>query len=106
MTFAGQGGLSITPPSSGPLKGLSIVSDRNNTAELDFRGNGAGTVKGTIYARTGTLGFRGNGNGEVIDSLVVVGDLRFNGNPSAMSLVYNDADNVELPPTPPALDRR
>jgi Flp pilus assembly protein TadG len=105
MTFAGQATLSIHPPTTGPTAGFSIISDRNNTSDIELRGNGAGTVTGTIYAASGALGFRGNGAGAAIDSLVVVNDLVFKGNPSTFSLVYNDSSNVQLPPGSPALDR-
>lgn len=105
MTYTGQATLSIHPPTSGPTAGFSIIADRHNTSEIELKGNGAGTVTGTIYAASGMLGFRGNGAGAAIDSLVVVRDLEFKGNPSALSLVYNDASNVKLPPGDPALDR-
>lgn len=105
MTFTGNATLSIHPPTTGPTKGLSIVSDRNNTSDIELKGNGAGSVTGTIYAARGTLGFRGNGAGASIDSLVVVKDVDFRGNPSTMSLTYSEATNVELPPGAPALDR-
>lgn len=104
MTFAGQATLSIHPPASGLTKGLSIVSDRWNNSELELRGNGGSTVSGTIYAASGSLGFRGNGTGSM-DSLVVVKDLTFKGNPSTMSLIYTANNNVSLPPTPGGLDR-
>lgn len=104
MTYTGQATLSIHPPATGPTKGLSIVSDRNNTSDIELKGNGADSVIGTIYAASGTLGFRGNGAGSM-DSLVVVNDVDFRGNPSTMSLVYGETTNVELPPSDPALDR-
>lgn len=104
MTYTGQATLSIHPPASGKTKGFSIISDRNNTSDIELKGNGAGSVSGTIYAASAVLGFRGNGNG-TMDSLVVVKDVDFRGNPSTMSLVYGATNNAELPPSDPALDR-
>jgi len=105
MTYTGQATLSIHPPTTGPTAGFSIISDRNNTSEIELKGNGAGSVTGTIYAASGMLGFRGNGAGAAIDSLVVVKDLEFKGNPSTFSLIYNNSTNVQMPPGNPALDR-
>jgi hypothetical protein len=105
MTFTGQATLSIHAPTTGPMKGLSIVSDRHNTSDIELKGNGADSVSGTIYVMSGTLGFRGNGSGASLDALVVVKDVDFRGNPSTMSLTYGVTTNVELPPGDPALDR-
>ena len=58
---------------------------------------------GTIYILNGTLNYRGNGNGLSIDSLVVVGDLNFNGNPSAFKMTYTANNNVAIPPSPSRL---
>lgn len=105
MTYTGQATLSIHAPSTGPTKGLSIVSDRHNTADIELKGNGADSVTGTIYVASGTLGFRGNGTGASMDALVVANDVDFRGNPSTMSLTYGITSNVELSPGDPALDR-
>ncbi|MGY2875446.1 hypothetical protein ACVW00_002636 [Marmoricola sp. URHA0025 HA25] len=104
MTYTGQATLSIHPPTTGPMKGFSIVADRNNTSDIELKGNGAGSVTGTIDAASAVLGFRGNGAG-AMDSLVVVKDVDFRGNPSTMSLVYTGSNNADLPPSDPALDR-
>ena len=98
LLLTGQATLDVTAPVTGPTAGLALVSDRNNTATLGWRGNGSAQSSGTIYAKSGTLNYRGNGAGVAMDSLVVVGDLTFNGAPSGFSLVYNDASNVDLPP--------
>lgn len=98
LLLTGQASIDFTAPVTGPTAGLAMVSDRNNTATLGWRGNGAVRSSGTIYAKSGTLDYRGNGAGAAMDSLVVVGDLQFSGAPSGFSLVYDDAANVDLPP--------
>jgi hypothetical protein len=105
MTYTGNATLSIHAPATGPTKGLAIVSDRNNTSDIEFKGNGAGSLIGTVYAASGAFGFRGNGAGASMDALIVVNDVVLKGNPSAMSLVYGESTNVELPPGAPSLDR-
>ena len=97
LLFTGQGNLTITAPTSGLTKGLSIVSDRNNIGTFSFRGNGAQTSSGTIYAKSGTLNYRGNGAGGVLDSLMVVGNIDFSGSPSAFKSSYTQSANVDIP---------
>jgi hypothetical protein len=96
--MTGQAELDITAPTTGPLSGLAIVSDRNNTATLGWRGNGALQSTGTIYLKSGTLNYRGNGAELATDSLIVVGNLDFSGNPSAFRSQYTVSKNVILPP--------
>ena len=97
LLMTGQSILNITAPTTGPTAGLAIVSDRNNTAELGWRGNGAMQSTGTIYVKSGTLNYRGNGAGLSLDSLIVVGNLDFSGNPSQFKTAYTQSKNVQLP---------
>lgn len=96
LLFTGQGTLAITAPTTGPTQGLAIVADRNNTATFSFRGNGAQNNTGTIYAKSGTLNYRGNGAGYALDSLMVVGNIDFSGNPSAFQSSYTQSANVAI----------
>jgi Flp pilus assembly protein TadG len=98
LVFTGQGTLSITAPTTGPTKGLAIISDRNNSGVFDFRGNGTQNNSGTIYAKSGTLNYRGNGAAHGLDSLVVVKDVTFNGNGAAFNSTYTKSANVDIPP--------
>jgi hypothetical protein len=74
--------------------GLAAVSDRNNTSEFGWRGNGTNTNTGTVYAKSGTFDYRGNGAGIFDDSLIVVGDLDFSGNNGTLQSTYTQANNV------------
>ena len=93
--------LDIAAPTSGPTKGIAILSDRENKGTFDFRGGGGGATQtesiGTIYAKSGTLNYRGNTQGLSLNSLVVVGDLAFNGNPSSFDARYDEDMNAEPP---------
>ncbi|MFL6106222.1 MAG: TadE/TadG family type IV pilus assembly protein [Marmoricola sp.] len=105
MSFTGNATMKIHAPSSGPMQGMAIVSDRNNTSDIEFKGNGeAGAVTGAIYVLNGTLGFRGNGAGAV-DSLIVVRDLDFRGNNSTLNLTYTGGNNRQIFPYDPRLDQ-
>jgi Flp pilus assembly protein TadG len=96
LLMTGNATLHITAPTSGPLAGLAAVSDRNNTAEIGWRGNGTNVNTGTVYFKSGTFDYRGNGAGLCDDSLIVVGDLDFSGNPSALHSTYTQTNNVVI----------
>ncbi len=96
LLMTGNATMHITAPTAGPTAGLAAVSDRNNTSEFGWRGNGADANSGTVYAKSGTFDYRGNGAGIFDDSLVVVGDLDFSGSRSAMVLTYTANNNVVI----------
>lgn len=98
LLFTGKAEFDFSAPSSGATKGLAVIADRNNAAEFSWRGNGAAQSTGTIYMKSGTLDYRGNGNGKSMDSLVVVDDISFSGNPSETNLMYTQSLNTEIPP--------
>jgi hypothetical protein len=77
---AGQGNVTITGRTFAG-RTFSIVYDRSNTAELRLVGNGATRITGDIYALGSLFDARGNGTFDV-DSLIVTGAFRFDGNPS------------------------
>lgn len=95
----GNGSLTITAPTAGATKGLAIISDRNNTSTLTYRGNGTTPNTGTVYAKTGTLDYRGNGTGIYDDSMIVVGDFSFSGTNPLVQVTYTQANNAALPTT-------
>lgn len=82
-------------PVGGAIPGVAVFFDRNNTGAFDCRGNGASPVIGTIYGARAELRMRGNGACTFTDSLVVVGEVTFSGNPSACSITYNAANNAQ-----------
>ncbi len=96
FTTTGNGSLTITAPTTGATKGLGIISDRNNTSTLTYRGNGATANTGTVYAKTGTFDYRGNGAGIYDDSFIVVGDLSFSGNNGLVQVTYTQANNAPV----------
>ena len=93
LSMGGNDALTITAPTVGATMGLSMVADRNNTATFTFHGNGTQTNTGTIYLASGTVQDNGNGS-NAFDSLVVIGDLTFSGNPATLSSTYTQPANV------------
>ena len=97
LDASGNGTLGMTGPTTGPLKGLAIAFDRNNTSTLRLTGNGSAGMTGTIYLASGKLQMNGNGCTSTYNSLIVVDDLEMNGNPSCLVSSYSEQQNVELP---------
>jgi Flp pilus assembly protein TadG len=93
MDFSGSGRIEIKAPTTGPLAGLAIVYDRNNAATLRMTGNGSGGMTGAIYAASSQLLVNGNGCSTSFQSAVIVKNLEFNGNPSCLSIVYDESLN-------------
>jgi hypothetical protein len=105
----GNGAMRITPPTSAqcptnsacnPYIGLAMFADRNNTATFTYRGNGTnenGILNGgagTFYMKSGTLDLRGNGY--TLASEIVVGKMTMEGNPSGVTIAYDQSRNVPL----------
>jgi hypothetical protein len=84
------------PSVGGAIPGMAVFFDRNNTGRFDCRGNGGSGLVGTLYGRSATLTMRGNGECTFDRSLVVMGALSFNGNPSNCRVHYDSSENFQL----------
>ena len=93
MDFSGSGRIEIDAPTSGPLTGLGIVYDRNNSSTLRMTGNGSGGMSGAIYARSAKLLMNGNGCATAFQSVVIAKELEFNGNPACLRVDYDSSFN-------------
>jgi hypothetical protein len=61
------------PTASCTYKGIAIFSARDNTSEINVKGNGDNAVLGMVYAISGTLNTSGGGN--TAQEAVVVGQV-------------------------------
>jgi hypothetical protein len=102
---SGNGTLGINAPTNGPYQGMAIWYDRKNTADIKMTGNGASGYSGTIYASSARLLINGNGCGTLIEALIIVKDLAFNGNPACMTSNYSLNYNTQVPPGELHLDQ-
>jgi hypothetical protein len=106
ITATGNGALRITgitqaqctaAASLCPYVGMMSFADRNNTATQTWRGNGtnengqASGISGTIYMKSGTMDLRGNGF--QMASQIVTGFFTMKGNPSTVTLAYDQSKN-------------
>ncbi len=82
MDFAGNGAITITPPTSGTYQGISIWQARANTSSCTFTGNSQLNIQGTIYMPSGSLQLKGTadsfGNQLIVDTLTLRGNATFN----------------------------
>lgn len=110
LDLSGNGDFSITAPTVSANKsipGVAIVFDRNADKTLRLVGNGALSITGSIYLKSGTLDMRGNGctAQTSINSLIVVDDLAFSGANACLESHYTVDANFKVPPSDPSLDR-
>jgi Flp pilus assembly protein TadG len=88
IKIAGQGLITITPPTSGVYQGISLFQDRTSTAPLSITGNGSLNMTGTFYAAKATLNIAGNGVQNTIGSQYISYDLSLAGN-GAINVIWN-----------------
>jgi Flp pilus assembly protein TadG len=80
-----------------PYVGMMSFADRNNTATQTWRGNGTNElgqqsgISGTIYMKSGTMDLRGNGY--QLASQIVVSNFTMEGNPSTVTIAYDQSKN-------------
>ncbi|QBR94084.1 pilus assembly protein TadG-related protein [Nocardioides euryhalodurans] len=104
LDAAGNGRIEISPPTTGPLKGVSIAYDRENTSTLRMTGNGISSMTGAIYTLSGQLQMNGNGCTQT-NSAIVVSSIEMNGNPSCLSVAADPNNNPVPPPSDLYLDQ-
>ena len=97
LNAAGNGQLAISAPTSGVLKGLAVVYDRQNTGTFELTGNGASNTYGSFYIKSGALDMNGNGC-TTINAQIVVKDLEMNGNPACLRMTYSNGVAPEAVP--------
>ncbi len=59
------GSVTMTPPTSGTYKGLTLFQDRSADQTMTISGNGSFRVTGTFYTANGLLTVTGNGAGRI-----------------------------------------
>jgi hypothetical protein len=62
INIAGQGSVTITPPSTGIYQGITLFQNRSSNALISVTGNGKMNISGTFYAADATLNIAGNGD--------------------------------------------
>ncbi|HSV39809.1 MAG TPA: hypothetical protein VLI04_13715 [Nocardioidaceae bacterium] len=97
MDASGNGILSIQAPTAGPLQGLAILYDRQNSSSLRITGGGSDHLTGTIYMSSGTVVMNGNGCSSPYNSLIVIKELVMDGNGACLRSSYTRSENVQIP---------
>ena len=96
----GSGGrtLTLTAPTSGPLWGFTLVYDRNNTAPYVMAGNSTSTITGSVYMPSSKMVMSGGGCVATYATLVIVGDLGYNGNNTCLKATYDASKGAQVVP--------
>ena len=112
VKFAGSGGFSGTPSTSGDYVGYYMVVamksppcptfTSNKSQVIEFRGNGLTNLVGTILAPSACVDYRGNSSGMQTHSQIIGYNVTSNGN-ADVQLIYNENENRRQV-TPPTLE--
>jgi hypothetical protein len=92
LTSNGNANIVLRAPVAGPLRGVSIFADRNNTADITLNG-GSSLSTGAIYAPKSRLFFGGSGNTVVVQGQLVMASLTLNGS----ATITSTFDPTKLP---------
>jgi len=65
IDISGTGSITLSPPTEGIYKGLTLFQDRESTNEMSVQGGGLMDITGTFYCANGTLGIGGGGSGKI-----------------------------------------
>jgi hypothetical protein len=109
LKFAGGGGFSGTPTSSGTYSNYYMVIamaaspcpsfTSQNAQVINYRGNGSGDLKGTILAPSACIDLRGNGTTDNINSQLIGYNVSSNGT-ADIYINYREQDNHQNPYEP------
>jgi hypothetical protein len=84
IDLTGQGGITLSPPMSGPYQGISLFQKREGSTQPALKVTGNGTaplaISGTFYAASALLKVTGNGTQDTIGSQYISNTLALGGN--------------------------
>ena len=112
LKFAGGGGFSGTPTKSGIYSSYYMIIaydptpcqsfTDNGSQRINYRGNGNGTLYGTVLAPSACIDFRGNSDGSAIHSQIIGYNVSSNGNASVF--VNYEEDEQRRNPMNPTIE--
>jgi hypothetical protein len=82
VSLTSGGSVTLSAPTSGTYKGITIFQARSATAQVSITGNGSMNLTGTIYAAGGNLNLTSNGSSNTIGSQIITDSLTVTGNGS------------------------
>jgi hypothetical protein len=93
FNVSGNGNISLTPLSSGPLGGLLVYQPAANTSRMSISGNATLGMSGTIYAPKAQVNVTGNGS---LTETIIADQIRLSGNAgSSLVSVGTVSESIE-----------
>jgi hypothetical protein len=92
-----NGDLILTAPTTGALKDLAIIYDRDNTKPLLLQGNGLSQITGAIYAPASNWDYNGTSDLNVVKGPVIVKSMTGNGTTGVKITESVDAEVFKVP---------
>ena len=87
VKLTGSGNLTLSAPTSGTYKGITIYQDRTATAVVNVTGNGGMSLSGTIYSAKAEIDVTGNGGTNVVGSQIIANNMKVTGN-GPVNVIY------------------
>lgn len=84
IQLSGYGSVTLTAPTTGLYKGVTLFQDRNSTQPVVLKGNGSMSITGVVYAASSAVQLSGNGGSgdNTLGGAYVCSTLQVNGNGS------------------------
>ncbi len=79
ININGLGSITLTPPTTGTYKGISLFQQRSSTNTMYVAGNGNSYMTGAFYVAGGTLNVQGNGDNNTIGAQYISWNLKIGG---------------------------
>ena len=99
IKITGNGSASLSPPASGPYRGISLFQQRSYTEDIHLSGNGDMRVTGMVYAPAAEVNLSGNGSGDVYGGAIIANSVAVSGNGNVT------VDREHAPPVMPEMVR-
>lgn len=93
INISGTGAVTLSPPTSGTYKGITIFQNRTATNTVSITGNGSMNLTGTLYIPHATLNVSGNGSNNIMGSQYISYDLTVSGSGS-VGIVWTGASTA------------
>ena len=99
IKITGNGDADMTPPASGPYRGISLFQQRSYSEPVHLSGNGDLRVTGTVYAPAAEVNLTGNGSSDVYGGAIIANSVELSGNGDIT------VDRENAPPVMPEMVR-
>jgi hypothetical protein len=94
LSLQGNGGITLSPLTTGTYQGMLIFQSRTNTSQMTIGGNGTAiSIGGEIYVPDANIKVNGNGSATNLGAGIIADTVTFDGNNSTFNVTFNSGGN-------------